>query len=72
MKNHARRVPIQTHLNKDMLSREAIYITIQNPQSHTSPKFQVIKDEIDSILLKTEIWEKIDKTFKKKTPKLTK
>ena len=43
------------NLLKDMSSREATYITVQNPKSHTLPKLQITKDEIGTILLKTEI-----------------
>lgn len=59
--------PFQTYLNENMSSREATYIIMENPKSHTLPKLQVTKDEIDTVFLKTEILGKMSKTEKKKT-----
>ena len=54
------------NLLKDMSSREATYITVQNPKSHTLPKLQITKDEIGTILLKTEILKTMNNNNKKK------
>lgn len=49
-----------------MLSREVIYIIMENFKSYILLKFQVIKDEIDIVFLKIEILGKMSKIEKKK------
>lgn len=52
-----------------MLSREVIYIIMENFKSYILLKFQVIKDEIDIVFLKIEILGKMSKIEKKKNRK---